>query len=142
MIYGAPFFDYSIPQKLTLDRILSIAAIKGVGDEVPLNPIMQGQWVCHDPHYWKKMNVIDGTAMPIISGGVAWTMMEAIGDVNTFAHRHTLPTLILTGGKDKIVDNAGAREFFKNIKTPADKKVIKLFYNGYHQLHKEPQYKF
>jgi alpha-beta hydrolase superfamily lysophospholipase len=38
----------------------------------------------------------------------------------------------MTGGKDKIVDNKGAREFHKNIKTPTNLKQIKLFYNAYH----------
>jgi len=61
------------------------------------------------------MNFIDGTALPIISGGVADSMMHAVYDVNAFAHKHNLPVLVLTGGKDKIVDNVGARDFIKNI---------------------------
>lgn len=99
---------------------------------------MQAQWVCHDKNYWRKLNFIDGTALPIVSGGICDGMADAVGDTVAFAHKHTLPTLVLTAGKDKIVDNVGAREFYKNIKTPTDQKQIKLFYNAYHQIHKEP----
>lgn len=53
-------------------------------------------------------------------------------DIHDHSHKHTLPTLLIIGGKDKIVDNAGAREFYKNIKTPSDMKQIKQFYNSYH----------
>lgn len=52
-----------------------------------------------------------------------------------------MPTLLLTAGKDKYVDNKGAREFFTNIKTPKEMKTIKLFYDCYHQIHKEPKKK-
>jgi len=38
----------------------------------------------------------------------------------------------MMAGKDIIVDNAGAREFHKKIKTPDNMKDIKLFYNSYH----------
>lgn len=47
----------------------------------------------------------------------------------------------MTAGKDKLVDNAGARTFHSQIKTPPALKQIKLFYNAYHQIHKEPQYR-
>ena len=47
----------------------------------------------------------------------------------------------MLAGKDKIVDNQGARDFYAKCKTPNDKKSIKLFYQSYHQIHKEPQYK-
>ena len=56
-------------------------------------------------------------------------------------HKHTAPLLIFTGNKDIIVDNSGALNFYKKCKTPSNLKVMKQFYNAYHQLHKEPQYR-
>lgn len=138
LIYGAPFFDFAEHQKLTPKRLLECNFIKSVGDEIPLNPLMQAHWVCHDPMYWRKLQYVDGTALAVVSGGLGWSMMYAVSDCVNFAHRHTLPTLVVTAGKDKVVDNKGARDFIAKIKTPADKKQLKLFYNGYHQIHKEP----
>jgi|DEB0MinimDraft_12_1074336.scaffolds.fasta_scaffold117220_1 alpha-beta hydrolase superfamily lysophospholipase len=83
---------------------------------------MQAQWVCHDKAYWRKLCNLDGTALPIVTAGISDTMMDAVKDCVDFAHKHTLPTLLITAGKDKIVDNVGAREFHKRSKTPADKK--------------------
>ena len=115
--------------------------ISAIGEEIVLNPIMQAQWICHEKKYWQKMQGVDGTQMALISGGVSVSMMDKIDDIKANYDKHTLPVLLLTAGKDKVVDNKGAREFFKHIKTPESKKQIKLFYNAYHQVHKEPQYK-
>ena len=53
--------------------------------------------------------------MALISGGISVGMMDKIDDVRDNYSKHTLPVLLLTAGKDKVVDNKGAREFFKHI---------------------------
>lgn len=141
LIYSAPFFEFSSLNPVDTKKMILSRAIANVGEELVLNTLMQAQWISHDKHYWKKLNYFDGTSIPLISGGIALSFMEAITDVHDNQHKHTTPTLLLTGGKDKIVDNKGAREFHKNISTPADLKQIKLFYNSYHNIHKEPQYR-
>lgn len=138
LIYSAPFFEFSTLTPVDAKKMLLSRAIANVGEELVLNTLMQAQWISHDKHYWRKLNYFDGTQIPLVSGGIALSMMEAIADVHDFQHTHTYPTLLLTGGKDKIVDNKGARDFHSKIKTPADLKQIKLFYNAYHNIHKEP----
>ena len=93
---------------------------------------MNVQWVCHEKAYFKKLMDMNGTQCALISGGISCSMMDCLNDIGHFSHRHTLPTLLITAGKDKVVDNLGAREFYKNAKTPPDLKQIKLFYNAYH----------
>lgn len=89
-------------------------------------------------NYYRKVMQIDCTNVPIISIGIIKSMSQAIHDLHTFAKDHTIPTLVLNAGKDKIVDIKGGREFYTNIGTPSDMKQLKQFYNAYHQLHKEP----
>lgn len=53
----------------------------------------------------------DGTSIPIFSGGIAVSMIESINDIQDNYASHKLPSLIITAGKDKLVDNKGARTF-------------------------------
>ena len=48
---------------------------------------------------------------------------------------------MILAGKDKLVDNASAREFYSKTATPSDRKQIKLFPNSYHEIHKEGRFK-
>ena len=93
-----------------------------IGEEIILNPLFNHQWVCHDKNYWRKLQVVDGTRSALMSGGVCVSMLDKIKDIKDNFSRHSLPTLVLTADKDKIVDNKGARDFFANIKTPPDLK--------------------
>ena len=93
---------------------------------------MNVQWVCHEKAYFRKLLDLNGTQCPFVSGGISCSMMDCLKDIDDFSHRHTLPTLLITAGKDKVVDNSGARDFHKNAKTPPDLKIIKQFYNAYH----------
>ena len=85
--------------------------------------------------------MVDGTAIPVVSPKIAVSMSEAVQDVQDNCHRHTAPVHICIGNKDIIVDNKGAQDFFKKCATPDKLKSLKQFYNCYHQIHKEPQYR-
>lgn len=50
---------------------------------------------------------------------------------------HKYPFLLLTAGKDKLVDNKAAVQFYSKCGTPAAKKQIKQFTWAFHELHKE-----
>lgn len=52
--------------------------LAGVGEEIPLNTLMNAQWMSHDKTYWSKLMNIDGTVPPIISGGICVSMMESV----------------------------------------------------------------
>lgn len=43
----------------------------------------------------------------------------------------------MIAGKDKVVDNKGALQFYNKSATPADKKTIKQFPSSFHEIHKE-----
>ena len=47
--------------------------------------------------------------------------MDMIDHAKDFNH----PYILLLGDKDKIVDNAGAQDFYKKTKTPDDLKDMK-----------------
>ena len=132
LIYGAPFFEFPKHSEVGLYKRLLVNSIKAMGEEIILSPMINVHWVCHEKAYFKKLMDMNGTVFPLLSGGISCSMIDCINDVGTFSHRHTLPVLLLTAGKDKVVDNLGAREFYKNAKTPPDLKQIKLFYNAYH----------
>lgn len=48
------------------------------------------------------------------------SMDHSIMDVQDHAKSFKHPYLLLLADKDKIVDNAGAQEFYKKTKTPND----------------------
>ena len=50
------------------------------------------------------------------------------------------PYLLLLASKDIVVDNKGAQDWHKVTKTPTDKKMLKQFYNCFHQMWKEPKF--
>jgi|TARA_B110001450_G_C17549018_1_gene451846 hypothetical protein len=52
--------------------------LKGVGEEIPINTLMNAQWMSHDKTYWSKLMNIDGTVAPIISGGIAQSMIDSV----------------------------------------------------------------
>ena len=100
--------------------------------------MVQVHWLCMCKYYYRRVMQIDCTTLPVVSIGVIKSWDQAIHDIHTFAKNHTIPTLVLNAGKDKIVDIKGGRDFYTNISTASELKQIKQFYNAYHQLHKEP----
>ncbi len=72
---------------------------------------MQAQWLSHDKNYWRKVNYFDGTAIPLVSSDIIQGFDDSIKDIAENRHKHTLPVLVMMGGKDKIIDNAGGLEF-------------------------------
>ena len=50
--------------------------------------------MAQDKRYYRKLNIIDLSALAIISTNLVQSMEENIGDVAKFAHRHDKPTLI------------------------------------------------
>ena len=66
---------------------------------------------------------MDGTNVTYVAPKTCESMASSISDIHAYSSRHTLSTLLLVAGKDKIVDNKGARDFYSNIKSV--KKQIK-----------------
>ena len=109
VIYGAPYFEMPKSSEVGWVKYMQANLIKSIGEELVINPVLNAPfWVSKCKHYHRKIHTIDGMCLPIISGGISISMMDNIRDVNQFASRHTLPTLIFNAGKDKIVDIKGA----------------------------------
>lgn len=68
------------------------------------------------------MTQLDGRGMYLNSAKIVRSFMQAVDDIraNQKSMKHSF--LLLLAGKDIIVDNKGATEFYKNCSTPADKK--------------------
>lgn len=106
--------------------------LKGVGEEIPINTLMNAQWMSHDKTYWGKLMNIDGTVAPIVSGGIVNSMINSVNDISANSKNMKYPYMLMLASKDIVVDNKGAQDWHKKTATPADKKVIKQFYNCFH----------
>lgn len=122
IILSAPFFEYSKLNNVSFARSVLVKSMIPIGEELIFNPVLQAHWVCHDKKYWKRLNELDGTQAPFVNARMVTSMGDSIRDIKDNAHKHEVPVLIMLAGKDKIVDNQGARDFYAKIKTPADKK--------------------
>ena len=106
-----------------------------------MNTELPIHWVCSDKEYFRKIQFIDGTAVPFASANVIQGMNNAIMDIKANYKATNFSFLMILAGKDKLVDNTAAREFYSKTATPSDKKSIKLFPNSMHEIHKEGKFK-
>jgi len=65
-------------------------------------------------------------------------MVAAIGRVRAGWGSITLPVLILQGGADRIVDPAGAQQFYAAVTSPD--KTLKVYPGLYHEVYNEPEH--
>lgn len=88
------------------------------------------------------MSVLNGTAHPCLSGRAFTSMVDSVRDVQDNQDKTTTPYLLLIGGRDKIVDNAGANNFYNTKQNiPEGHKQKKQYIMGCHCLWQEPQYR-
>ena len=78
--------------------------------------------MCHDKTYFAKLMNIDGTCAPIISGGIACSMIDSLQDIHDNASKMEYPYLMLLASKDIVVNNKEAIAWNKKTKTKDDKK--------------------
>ena len=69
-------------------------------------------------------------------------MMEATEDINENASDMKKPLLVFLAGQDKIIKNNCIKNFLKEVGTPKKDVKMRLYPNSYHNIHKEPEYKF
>ena len=81
VIYSAPFFKYAVQNNVTFTKELLVKALKPIGEELLINPVLQAHWVCHDKNYWRKLNDFDGTCAPFINARIADSMGSGIRDI-------------------------------------------------------------
>ena len=124
VVYTTPFFEFSKHGKVTLDRKILGRLVKMMGEELILNSVLQVSWLSKCKLFWRNsMSVLNGTTHPTVSGQSFSSMVDCVQDVQDNQHNHTVPYLLLLAGKDKIVDNVGANNFFDaTTKVPAGHK--------------------
>lgn len=96
-----------------------------IAEYFPINTLMEPNHQSHDKHYFRRMNIVDGAAMPLLSPMILSSIHASICDVTDNAKKHTLPVCVMVAGKDYMCDTSGAQEFFRNIRTPKEKKQIR-----------------
>ena len=139
VIYGAPFFEFAEDSGMNSAKMVAVKILSYLSNDLLLNPELKVQWICHDRNYWRKLMRVDATCAPFITAGCGASMVEGILDVHSSYKAHTLPLLVMTAQKEKIVSNTGANRFYTKCATPKDRKQIKQFFGAYHELHKEPE---
>lgn len=77
-----------------------------------------------------------------MSGGVINSMMESIDDINENSKLFTKPLLVFLAGQDKVIKNNCTKSFLLKIGTPKADMKMRLYPNSYHNIHKEPEYRF
>ena len=108
VIHSSPFFAFPKSAEVGLYKKILVKVLKGVGEEIPINTLMNAQWMSHCKTYWSKLMNIDGTVAPIISGGICDSMVNSVQDIQDNASKMTYPYMLLLASKDIVVDNKGA----------------------------------
>lgn len=110
---------------------------------MPINGSGSTHFLSHDKNYFihnfiynsKKQNYF-------VSGGILNSMFESIEDIHENAKLYTKPLLVFMAGKDKIIRNNCSKDFLRKIKTPKEETRIRWYQNSFHNIHKEPEYKY
>ena len=126
LIYVSPFFQFNKTSNLSTFNVIVLNLMKHtVAEYFPINTLMEPNHQSHDKHYFRRMNIVDGAAMPLLSPMIISSIHASICDVSDHAKNHTLPVCMMLAGRDFMCDNSGAQAFFRNIKTDKEKKQIK-----------------
>jgi len=90
-----------------------------------LNPGLNPGWGTHNKNYFRSLMCTDASSSPVLSPGNLVGCMQAMDDVAHQAKAHKYSFLMMTAGKDKLVENKAAVTFYSKCGTTAAKKQIK-----------------
>mmetsp|Transcript_29466 Transcript_29466/g.44681 ORF Transcript_29466/g.44681 Transcript_29466/m.44681 type:complete len:258 (+) Transcript_29466:549-1322(+) len=143
VIAGSPFWGLSDSHNIDFARRLIIKFLATFVEELPLNGLGSTHYLSHDRRYYLHELVTNSKKHPTYtSGGILNSMLESCEDISVNAKVYTKPTLVFMAGKDKIVNNGAIRNFIAKCGVPKPLMKIRLYPNSYHNIHKEPEYKF
>lgn len=112
-------------------------------EEMPINGSGSSHFLSHDLDFFIYEKVENCKRQnAYMSGGVINSMMESVDDITENAKDFNKPLLVFIAGKDKIIRNNCTKAFLKKIGTPKSEVKMRLYPNSYHNIHKEPEYKF
>mmetsp|Transcript_16955 Transcript_16955/g.26113 ORF Transcript_16955/g.26113 Transcript_16955/m.26113 type:complete len:212 (-) Transcript_16955:405-1040(-) len=114
VIFNAPFFEFTPLAEVNFTKKVMIKLLSGRSfDNMTLNSLVNIHWITHSKYYWVHLlSEFDGKGIAITSPGILAAWIDAIHDIEANYDAHQLPFLIVIGGKDKVVDNLGARKLF------------------------------
>ena len=140
-IAGSPFWGNG--EKISRIQRILIWFLATFFEEMPLNGSGSTHFLSHDMDYFIHSYIYNTKKQTFyVSGGILNSMLESIEDIHENAKLFTKPLLVFMAGRDKIIRNNCSKEFMTKIKTPKDDVRIRWFNNSFHNIHKEPDYKF
>ncbi len=99
------------------------------------NPI-DARFLSHDPEVVRQYRA-DPLVQSTITAGMLETFVRGMAQAQADAPRLQVPTLMLVGGADRVVDPAGSRTFHDN--APADLREMVWYDHGYHEIFNEAE---
>ena len=141
LVAGSPF--WGMGTKVNRVQRIIVWALATFMEEMPINNAGSSHFLSHDKYYYiheilnnpKRQN-------SYLSGGVINSMMESCDDIMTNAKSFTKPMLVFIAGKDRIIRNDCTRNFLSVVGTDKTNIKMRVYPNSYHNIHKEPEYKY
>lgn len=99
------------------------------------NPI-DARHLSHDAGVVRQYRA-DPLVQSTITAGMLETFLRGMAQAQADAHRLPVPTLMLVGGADRVVDPSGSRAFHAN--APADLCEMVWYDHGYHEIFNEAE---
>jgi len=141
LIAGSPFWGAG--EKMSRIQRIIIKFLATFLEEMPINGSGSYHFLSHDKEYYIHSLVNNSKKQTYFtSGGILNSMLESIEDIHENAKIYTKPLLVFMAGKDKIIRNNCNKEFIRKISTPKEHLRIRWYQNSFHNIHKEPEYKY
>lgn len=126
---------FSIPQGTSPITIMMGKVFSSILPKMRILPVDE-EGLSRDPQV-----VDDYRQDPLVFGGkttarLGVEMLNTLQVVQDLAREIRLPTLILQGSADRLVDPGGAQNLYKVINSPD--KTLHMYEGYYHELHNEP----
>lgn len=141
LIAGSPF--WGMGKKLSRIQRIIVKILATFFEEMPLNGPGSNHFLSHDMDYMVHLQHHSSkSSLGFTSGGILNSMFESIEDIHENARFFNKPLCVFVAGKDKIIKNNCTKDFLKKIKTPESDIKIRWYTSSYHNIHKEPEYKY
>lgn len=127
MILAAPAFNIKLYVPFALQGLKVLNAVK---KQAYITSYVKSKFLTHDENEQRKYDS-DPLITPQIAVNILVGLYDSANRVVNDAGAITIPTLVLSAGKDYVVDNKAQRKFFEGLSSQ-DKRFICLdgFYHG------------
>lgn len=141
VIAASPFWAFG--SKISQAQRWIVGALAAVLEELPINGKGSVHFLSHDRAYFIHETFGNPKRSPqFLSGGLLNSMMQSIEDLQENAKLFKYPLMVFIAGQDKIIKNAQTKGWLKRCGTAQKDIRLTTYPNSYHNIHKEPVYKF